>query len=58
MNSLCEDTEMGEATRLSGHCQSWSLGGVWGVTEDRPREVVRSQIVKNIVCYVRNMCFI
>lgn len=31
MNSLCEYTEVGETTRLSGHCQSWGLGGVWGV---------------------------
>ena len=49
---------MGETVVISGHCQSHGLAGVWGVTEDKPREVARDQIVKGLVPHVRRLGFI
>lgn len=56
--NICGDTEVGETFVLSGHCQSCGLAGVWGVTDDKSREVARGQTVKGLVCHVRSLGFI
>lgn len=57
VGATCVEAQRWEAV-ISGHCQSRGLAGVWGVTEDKPREVARDQIVKGLVPHVRRLGFI
>lgn len=58
VNSMYKGTEVGEMMRLSGHCQLCGLVGMWGITEDKPREVESGCYWKVFVCCVRNLGFI